>query len=227
MFNFITMDGGSTLVQWKWQAPAPPGRGSATDSMTGIAAPLLAGFSLTLIGVIAQDPTNFRWPGATLVTLVITMSLLIASVQFGFHARARLYSAAEIRDWRPDFFEKKQDILAEQQRFHEAQWELWADRARLTYNAAICILAVSLAMTVAPSHGSKEVALRWSASALALAGGVAEVSWIAADYGDAYARVIGFLRRHMRILRSSKVPDQDAKPDAGTQKVHENGADNA
>jgi hypothetical protein len=43
----------------------------AIEGTAGMAAPLLAGFSLALVVVIAQDPTHFRWPGATLAALIV------------------------------------------------------------------------------------------------------------------------------------------------------------
>jgi Trypsin-co-occurring domain 2 len=91
----------SKQAEPRWSAPTPLGRGNAIEGMAGIAAPLLAGFSITLIGVIASDPSHFRWPGAALALLVITSSLLIGTVQCGFRARRYLYSAADWRDWQP------------------------------------------------------------------------------------------------------------------------------
>jgi hypothetical protein len=161
-----------------WKLPQPYGRGAAVDAMAGIAAPLLAGFSLTLAGVIAASPEKFRWPGADLAVLVVPVVLLVACIQFGFHARAHLYSAADVRDWRPDFIERHERALKLQQAADYEKWCQWERRSRFTYNAAIVVLAVGVAMVVAPRAGSAEPAWRWAAAAIALAAAVAEAMWI-------------------------------------------------
>lgn len=176
------------MPEAKWYPPDPPGRGSAVEGMAGIAAPLLAGFSITLIGVIAQAYEHFRWPGAALAVLVIAAALLIATVQFGFKARSYLYSAADVQAWRPDFYadERLQNKLAQNQRDDYQNWRRWEHNAGRAYDAAICVLAVGLALTVAPpvltptGHplGGGEAAIRWVAFALALVAGAAELSWI-------------------------------------------------
>lgn len=241
--------GGSPLAQWKWKAPAPPGQGAAIDTMTGVAAPLLAGFSLTLIGVICQDPSHIRWPGTTLVALVIAISLFIACVQFGFHARARLYTSADIKDWRPDFYAKHAEVLANQQRLHWKEWEDWAGRASVTYNLAICVLTFGVALIVAPRDGYREATLRWTASALLLAAGVGEMAWIATDhprlyawipdfFGSLYARIrdffkslytwiSGFFSRHLRFRQSPKRVDQDVGADTSESTIDGKGAGDA
>jgi hypothetical protein len=176
------------MPQAKWFPPMPLGRGSAVEGMTGIAAPLLAGFSLTLIGVIAQDPTHFRWPAEALVALVIAISLLIATVHFGFQARSYLYSAADMQDWRPDFFSSLEDLMAEDQRRDYLKWERWEKRAGWAYDLAVCLLAAGMALVVAPpafeSPGhplvGSEASFRWAAFALGITAGAAQLGWVMA-----------------------------------------------
>ena len=68
----------------------------AIEGRASIAAPVLAGFSLALVGVIAQDPTHFRWPGATLAALMAPIFCLIYAVRVG--TRARLSALRGRRD---------------------------------------------------------------------------------------------------------------------------------
>jgi Trypsin-co-occurring domain 2 len=173
--------GAAKQAEPRWYAPTPLGRGKAIEGMAGIAAPLLAGFSITLIGVIAGDPSHFRWPGAALAMLVITSSLLIGTVQCGFRARQFLYSAGDWRDWRPDLYGPHRDSLAGQQEEEYLQWQSWERRAGWAYNIAICSLAVSLALTVAPATGNSEAGLRWAAFAAALLAAYIEYVWIIID----------------------------------------------
>jgi hypothetical protein len=163
-----------------WKHPAPLGRGSAVEAMAGIAAPLLAGFSLTLLGVIASIPDSFRWPGVVITLLVVVVILLVACIQFGFRARSYLYSAADVGAWRPDFIASPdfKELMKKDQSTHFTQWEAWDRRAGRAYNLAICVLAVGIALAVAPRAGASEPAWRWIASAIALGAGAAEAGWI-------------------------------------------------
>jgi hypothetical protein len=203
----------------------PLGRGSAVEGMTGIAAPLLAGFSLTLIGVIAQDPTRFRWPGQALVALVIAISLLIATVHFGFQARSYLYSAADVNDWRPDFFSTLQDLMAEDQRRDYGKWESWDRRAGWAYDLAVCVLAAGIALVVAPPvfesprHplAGSETDYRWAAFGLAITAGVAQLAWVVATRsGHLRApRVRPSPRAGEHVGTATKVGGQQSPPTEG------------
>ena len=174
-----------------WQSPVPFGRGAATDTMTGIAAPLLAGFSLALLGVVAQAPSSFLLPGPALFTLTATTILMVGCVQLGFRARSYLYSAADISSWWP---EPRPSIVTEalqrQQAGHFAQWLLWSNRARVAYNASIITLALGVALVLAPpgSYDAGRILvsvpesnIRWAGCALAAAAGVGELGWAIRD----------------------------------------------
>lgn len=174
-----------------WQFPMPLNRGIAVDSMASVAAPLLAGFSITLIGVVAQAPQSFRWPAATLFVLIVVVILMVACVQFGFRARPYLYSPGDIENWWPD--RKPKWIiqsLVEQQKGHYAEWLKWHSRARLSYNSAIVVLGIGLALVAVPPlsyEGASgpldglESSIRWIAAGLALAGATTELAWILVD----------------------------------------------
>jgi hypothetical protein len=72
-------------------------------SVSSPALPLLAGFSTTSVVVVSDDTANFRWPGATILVLVIAAVVLIAAVQFAYHARIALseWSGREDRKGSP------------------------------------------------------------------------------------------------------------------------------
>ena len=146
--------------------------------MAGIAAPLLAGFSLTLVGVITSNAQNYRWPGAAITFLVIPAALLVACIQFGFRARSYLYSSADTQAWRPDFYAKFSDVLRREQAGAIRQWNTWERRAGWSYNLAICILALGVALTVAPPAGAAQPGFRWAGSGVAVAAALGEAAWI-------------------------------------------------
>jgi hypothetical protein len=127
-----------------------------TEGTTSIAALVLAGFSLALVGTIAQDPTHFRWPGATLAALTVPIFCLLFAVRVGARARG---VAAE-----PNYDKEVYEIL----------WR----RAVGEYGIGISSLWACIAMTVAPPlSGEREAVFRWAAFALAIAASVGEAVW--------------------------------------------------
>jgi hypothetical protein len=163
-----------------WRKPAPLGYGSALDSMSNVAAPLLAGFSITAIAAVAADSDKFRWPGAALVALTLATILLVASLQFGFHARGYLYSGEDLHAWwTAEELERRSDELQQTQHDHFDLWKQWSAKARLAYNAGIIVLAVGIALLLAPPHSvvHAEAILRWIAAALAGLGALGEFGW--------------------------------------------------
>lgn len=69
---------------------------------TSIAAPLLAGFSITLVGVVAQASEHFRFPGTCVMFLALSAVLLLVCVQCGFWARQYLTTPSETKNWYDD-----------------------------------------------------------------------------------------------------------------------------
>jgi hypothetical protein len=154
----------------------------ALDAMANVAAPLLAGFSITVIAAVAAGSDKFRWPGAALLTVTLAAALLVTSLQFGFTARQHLYSAADVAAWwaQEDLGEPgRLQRLREEQHVNYALWERWGTKARMAYNSGITVLAVGIALVLAPpsSAGGSEAVLRWTAAAVAAAGALGEVAW--------------------------------------------------
>lgn len=165
-----------------WKKPAPLGYGSALDAMANVAAPLLAGFSVTAIAAIAASSDKFRWPGAALLTLTLAAVLLVASLQFGFNARQHLYSAADVAAWwvQEDLVQpgRAERLQREQHKDYES-WQRWSSKSRMAYNAGITVLAVGVALVLAPPQSGEhsEATLRWIATGIAAAGAFGEVAW--------------------------------------------------
>jgi len=150
--------------------------------MANVAAPLLAGFSITVIAAVAASSDKFRWPGAALLTLTLATVLLVASLQFGFTARQHLYSAADVAAWwaQEDLDQPgRSERLQREQHRDYTTWERWSSKARMAYNAGITVLAVGVALVLAPPHSAhhSEAVLRWIAAAAAAAGALGEIVW--------------------------------------------------
>lgn len=126
------------------------------EGTTGIAAPVLAGFSLALIGVIASGPAHFRWPGATLAALTIPIFCLLWAVRAGARARG---------------------VIGDTE-YDKRAYVILARRTVRMYGIGICALWACIAMTVAPPlSGEREAAFRWAAFALAIAASLVEAVW--------------------------------------------------
>ncbi|WP_459649985.1 hypothetical protein [Kitasatospora sp. Ki12] len=185
--NSVNRDEGELKI---WEYPTPPGLGGAYEQVTGVAAPLLAGFSIVLTGVVCQASDAFRWPGWALVCLVAAAIFLVASLQCGFWAKGYLYSVRDLQGWRPGpWAEFVEQNLVQEQVSDYGKWNSWKSWASAFYRAGIVILAVGVGFTVAPpvkyGHGVDAVAvppvdadLRWTAMWLAFAAAIGEVAWV-------------------------------------------------
>lgn len=158
--------------------------------MTAISAPLLAGFSLTLIGVVSQDPTNFQLPGVVLALFTVVIILLVGCLQIGFRARGHLYSYSDVESWFPADQRDKEtsDDLRRQQEIDYHKWEKLHSIGRRYYNSAIVVLAIGLSVVLLPpdtyqgeSLSAIEYILRYSASAAAFMAGLVEMAWWLSD----------------------------------------------
>jgi hypothetical protein len=156
-----------------WLRPHPLGAGNATDAQSLMAAPVLTGFTLATIAVVAQSAPSFRWPGAVMAVLALAGSCLLLSVQAGFHARAFLYSPADVATWWPgQLDEPTLDWLRGQQRVDLERWRIWSTRSRLLYHVGSVIVFCGLALLVVPPTGSSQQAWRWIGTAVAAASGL-------------------------------------------------------
>jgi hypothetical protein len=164
----------------RWDVPYPYGQAAAIDSMGGIAAPLLAGFAVTIALLVFSTPHAFRFVSLTLGLLVVAAFALIAALQFTFRARQYSVTPAEIEVWWPDAKspERRQE-LEHEQREHRAAYKRWSNKARWAYNAGILLFVCGLTAALFPP-GSIGGA-RLLVIVLALLAAAAEFCWIAND----------------------------------------------
>jgi hypothetical protein len=148
--------------------PKPFSEPAATDQIATSAAPLLAGFSFALIGIILTSDQSLRWPDLTLALLVVAALLLINTVQLGSIARRWSLPPAE---WR-----ELLDVMPEERvrAMHNTAWDTlrrqpkWLLLTRLTYNTGVVVLLAAVAFSLVPS--STESLSAWRIAAIAIAG---------------------------------------------------------
>jgi hypothetical protein len=130
------------------------------DSVGTVTLPLLAGFSITAVVVVSDDPGKFLWPGATILVLALAALVLIVAVQCAYHAR--VYLSKEDPD-------------------HEKGLD-WVKWARRFYDVGLFALLIGLALVVAPHHvaGIQDY-FRLAAVILALLACLGHLVWLMLD----------------------------------------------
>lgn len=162
-----------------WTVPSPYGAPLAVQSLSTVAAPLLAGFSVTLAGVVMQATDKFRWPGLGLLLLAVAAVLLLFCVQCGFWARHELAFPEEVVQWWPDFRSSpdRRSRVAEEQRRRYQSYRQWADSARRAYNCAIVALLAGVAVTLIPVENGWDSVMRWCAAGVFGLAALGEIIW--------------------------------------------------
>lgn len=162
--------------QARWYRPTPIGLTAARQSMASGSAALLAGFSAATVGVIAQAPNMIRYPGWALFTLTFAAIALVACVQCGFNARARMYSYAEITEWLPHVFTADESESLRHAQIENARTaRKWEWTAEWTYHIGIVCLAAGIGLVLIPMGRSDENIPRWLAAFSVVLGGV--IQW--------------------------------------------------
>lgn len=183
-----------------WSRPAPLGYGPAVDAVGNVAAPLLAGFSVSTIGIVLTAESAIRWPGAVFIALTLAAASFIMCLQCNFHARPYFYSPAEAADWWSvsDFKERREDIQAEQEN-DLGIWHIWMNRARRLYNLGVFALWTGIAFALMPPAREPHTVVlsRWMAVGIAGIVIIIELLWGIMPPARRY------LRRR-KILKSAK-----------------------
>lgn len=164
-----------------WNVPKPYGASAALQSAGMVAAPLLAGFSFTLVALVLTSPGKIRWPDASLVLLTAAGLFLITAVQCAFWARRWDVTPAEIMSWWPDFEglpAATQEQVFSDQHAHSKRQTRWARATRLAYDGGILSLLAGMSVLLAPPVHQPIVSLRSFAMLLALLGFMAEATWV-------------------------------------------------
>ncbi|MGI5128771.1 hypothetical protein ACQEVB_18335 [Pseudonocardia sp. CA-107938] len=170
---------------WGAPPPAPLGSAAAGQAVSDIAAPVLAGFVVTLIGVVAQNPESFLLPGLAIVVMLVAMIAFVVSVTCGFRARQFLWTRADLLAWYDGPIAAALDgAYRAMHRRDIATWARWRARVSASYNVGIVALFLGVALVCLPParYGGEpvsgtEAVLRYVAGTLAAGAGVGELFW--------------------------------------------------
>jgi len=162
-------------VPEQWQAPFPFGYQAAAESAGSVAAPLLAGFSFALVGLVIPSPEHFRWPDLALLFLFTAGVAFIAAVQSSFWTRQYSITPEDIKLWRPEYPSGR---MHASQRLHSVAFYKWNGRMNRSYRTGIMLLLVGMTLSLIPPHHVGWG--RWLAIAVAIVASLLELFWIAA-----------------------------------------------
>ncbi|MEO3826901.1 hypothetical protein [Actinomadura sp. B10D3] len=186
------------------QQPIPLGYSYAATEVRTIAAPLYTAAALSLAGVVAAaSKDTFRWPGATLLLLVATSLMLVASLQLHYYARQYLYSRADIDAWFPHGVSKQTEIYKKLCIWQGNDYKKWAkfnNSGIHFFNLGTVLLGFGVALALIPPDGGRQESWRWAAAILVLVCAVADLVWVLVQY-----RGSGKLQRARRT-ELAKIP---------------------
>ncbi|WP_329441286.1 hypothetical protein [Streptomyces canus] len=166
-------------VHYRWRAPRPLGYGQADSMALFVAAPLLTAAALSLAGVVGGADTQFRWPGPTLLLLVVASLTLIASIQLSYHARLFLYSHDDLVSWlSSEYVDSHKIPLWKKQKEDQQRWQKYNKPAVVCFNAGTVLLGLGIAAALVPPDGGRQALWRWTAAVVVLVATVADGVWV-------------------------------------------------
>lgn len=155
---------------------------AAIDAAGTVAAPLLAGFAITLAALVITSPGDLLLPDLTLTLLVSSAIALLAALQCAFWARQYVVTPSQIIEWWPQLREPSADNKALWDQLRQEQWahhglmKLWSRRMNITYNAGIVLLLAALLVLLIPRSS---ITILRVVAIVAAAGAIAgELFWI-------------------------------------------------
>jgi hypothetical protein len=155
------------------------GAPDALSMLSGTAAPLLAGFCITFVGLIIQAEGLSRFPGVALVLLASAAILLLYCVQCGFWARNYYVSPEAAIPWFEDYSTNlgRRVVVHREQVDDYAIYTMWAKRARRSYALAIIAMLTGVAVTLIPAEPFSQHVLQLVASGMFAMAALGELMW--------------------------------------------------
>lgn len=176
--------------------------GQAIESVSAVAAPLLAGGAVAMLGVVAADADKFRWPGPSILLLTLAAISLVASVQWGFRTRTFLYPPSGPEESHGSALSTdEREFLAQQIREDLIRWRRGMGLTALCYNLGLVAFGAGISLAVAPPAHAAQAGWRWVAFGMVALATVSEMLWMLLEWGDALSRA-AMQRRWLRRARA-------------------------
>ena len=180
----------------RWNVPTRYGYHHAVQSVSSVASPLLAGFSVTMLVLVVQGPRYLRWPELALCLLVFSAIGFISSLQFGIWARSYVATPNEIMQWWPEAAEGSailSRLMYEQSSDHDRHLKL-ASWTMLSFNLSVPILFGALTAALVPSAPIPPA--RWVAIIIMGLATATELGWFVHNYSSRARKLLPWRISH-------------------------------
>jgi predicted membrane protein len=150
-----------------------------------IAAPLFTAAALSLAGVVAGADTEFLLPGFTLLLLVASSLVLIASIQLNYHGRQFAFTVKDVEErlghvpaWQRMEPSVRSREFARLQRVARKRYRRFARYSAHCFNVGVLLLGLGVAGALAPPDTGKQLVWRWIACGMVFVATALEGVWI-------------------------------------------------
>lgn len=157
--------------------PSPYGLLGVAEAWGGVATPVLAGFSASMIPLTLQLGETIRWYEAAVLLLTIAAMAFLGSLQAFQWARMYASTPTEALSWWQDgdTADRRQAVRSEL-RQDRARFTIWYRRAIFSYSLGVLSLLCGIGTTLIPA--TRASILRWCTIAVVAVALVIEVGWL-------------------------------------------------
>jgi hypothetical protein len=167
-------------------SPEPVGLTAAYGTVYSVSAPVLAGFAMTLVGLVASDRAAYAASDLILLLAVGATGSLVFSLQVGVWAQQYAAAPADYLGWYP--LAKANDLALEEVRRRQLNdsrhWSWYLGRAAALYRLGLVCVLGAVALVALPAgatvFSTTDPLLSLMPFALGLLWLLVEVWWIAA-----------------------------------------------
>lgn len=193
--------------------PRPYGLFATAEGLGGLAAPLLAGFAITLLALVLQVESALLAPDWGMLLLGVAALLMLQVVQLNARARGYAVTPADVESWYPELDKRpeRRHVIEWELRHYQACWRTLIARARIRYNLGVVVLLAGTAVILVPADAGRWTVVRVLAVAVLALGALGEAaaalgSWARTRRRKRWAKVVA------RMLRWASPADPPVPP---------------
>ncbi len=205
-----------------WAEPGSPSQATALAGYVGSGAPLVAGFELaSVVLLLTSDHVARAVPlaGPATVALVLSASLMVFSIRYGFWAVAYWTTPADRLMWNPAAAVSLAELSRERRALagRLTYFEMLRRRAENLFELGLVVFLLAVGLVIIPVHwrASGGAGWRWGAAGIAAAALAIQALWTAGKWlHDHFARWHASLQE-----RSTGSPGWPARAAAGVRRA--------
>lgn len=160
----------ANVVTQLWAEPEHPNLATALGGYVGSGAPLIAGFELAAVVVVLVSPdvaSSIPLVGPAIVAMVVSASLMVLSIRYGFWAVSYWTTPAERIMWNPAAAVRLAPLDRERRRLaaRMAYFRKLRRRAEHLFEAGLIVFLVAVVLVLIPDRWHADSASwRWAAA---------------------------------------------------------------